>query len=72
MTNNVFLVVFSVYCMYNYKLSRGEICVANYKATLQMVQVWTGFMAASVQLVDSLMTCPVKILCVITKRCIKT
>ena len=25
------------------KLSRGEICVANFKAPLQMVRVWTGF-----------------------------
>ena len=27
-----------------YKLSRGEICLANLKAPLQMVQVWTGFL----------------------------
>ena len=27
----------------NLKLSRGEICVANLNAPLQMVQVWTGF-----------------------------
>ena len=25
------------------KLGRGEICVANFKAPLQMVLVWTGF-----------------------------
>ena len=25
------------------KLSRGEICVANIKAPLRMVRVWTGF-----------------------------
>ena len=24
------------------KLSRGEICVANFKAPLRMVRVWTG------------------------------
>ena len=28
---------------HNYKLSRGEISVANFKAPLQMVQVWTGY-----------------------------
>ena len=26
-----------------YKLSRGEICVASFKVPLQMVRVWTGF-----------------------------
>ena len=27
----------------NEQLSRGEICVANLKARLRMVRVWTGF-----------------------------
>ena len=30
-------------CVFSCQLSRGEICVANLKAPLPMVRVWTGF-----------------------------
>ena len=38
-----FNVIKSINQSSNYQLGRGEICVANLKARLQMVRVWTGF-----------------------------
>ena len=38
-----FLVLNGVIVTNSSELSRGEICVANLKAPLQMVRVWTGF-----------------------------
>ena len=37
----------------NYELSRGEICVANFKAPLQMVQVKKGYLSQFVNMGSS-------------------
>ena len=39
----IFAIVFLTDVQLQYKLSRGEICVANLEALLRMVRVWTGF-----------------------------